>query len=202
MHVFAHRADLFWDINVTEMDEDVWRVHILFDMTVIDASSISVLASELVALYVGVPLTSLRPSASFRSFAERSISEKSQREADAYWSPRLAGMLSLSCLSCLVLFGHCLKLSDACVGHYPEAVWTAVGHCLKRVGHSLTIRCLSSLYRLSWQASRALPCCRAQSFLPPVVSHSLSESAQASIIASQRAFAATLRSCLLGRPPS
>ena len=98
MHVFAHRADLFWDINVTEMEEDVWRVHILFDMTVIDASSISVLASELVALYGGVPLTSLRPSASFRSFAERSISEKSQREADAYWSPRLAGMLSLSCL--------------------------------------------------------------------------------------------------------
>ena len=89
MDVFMSRPDLFWDINVSQLSGGVSRVHILFDMTVIDASSIGLLASDLVAVYVGLDLGSV-PQLSFRSFVEQPVPEKLKSLARDYWMPRLA----------------------------------------------------------------------------------------------------------------
>ena len=72
---------------MTELGEGVSRIHLLFDMTIIDATSILVLMAEIISCYYGHPTTT--PIKSFRSFCMQQDPEDEAQAAQQYWLPRL-----------------------------------------------------------------------------------------------------------------
>ena len=85
MDAFERQRD-FWNVSVSDLGGDVARVHVLFDMLCVDATSMFTLASEVATEYSGIAVAPA-PLRTFRSFCE--CRKHPTPAALRYWMPRL-----------------------------------------------------------------------------------------------------------------
>ncbi|WP_334150927.1 amino acid adenylation domain-containing protein [Hyphomicrobium sp.] len=82
------RAPLF-DVRVTRVAEDDWRIHMSFDALILDGESINVLLAEVFAVHAGQPLWPA-PALTFRDYVITSARNvEAHARAEAYWRSRI-----------------------------------------------------------------------------------------------------------------
>ncbi|CAE6968503.1 D-alanine--D-alanyl carrier protein ligase [Paraburkholderia domus] len=85
------RAPLF-DVRVTRVADDDWRIHMSFDALILDGESVSLLLAEVFAVHAGEALARA-PTMTFRDHVVASTRNGEARaRAEAYWRGRVDGL--------------------------------------------------------------------------------------------------------------